>query len=103
MAKSPHTPGFRAMVSQEYLDGFGSYDFLANKYKIGSKTLKRWVAKYRLYGLLAFQDKKGHTSYSSDFKTTCVEAVLSGAGSIDDIAAKYNSTMKQLLGLIGAM
>lgn len=41
MAKSPHTPEFRAMVSQEYLDGLGSYDFLANKYQIGSKTIKQ--------------------------------------------------------------
>lgn len=66
MAKSPHTPEFRAMVSQEYLDGLGSYDFLANKYQIGSKTIKQWVAKYRLYGLLAFQNKKGNASYSSE-------------------------------------
>lgn len=97
MSKSPHTPEFRAMVSQEYLDGLGSYDFLANKYQIGSKTLKQWVAKYRLYGLLAFQDKKGNASYSSDFKTTCVEAVLSGAGSVDDIVAKYNISSRQIL------
>lgn len=26
MAKSPQTPEFRAMVSQEHLDGIGSYD-----------------------------------------------------------------------------
>lgn len=97
MSKSPHTPEFRAMVSQEYLDGLGSYDFLANKHQIGSKTLKQWVAKYRLYGLLAFQDKKGNASYSSDFKTTCVEAVLSGAGSVDDIVAKYNISSRQVL------
>lgn len=97
MSKSPHTPEFRAMVSQEYLDGLSSYDFLANKYQIGSKTLKQWVAKYRLYGLLAFQDKKGNASYSSDFKITCVEAVLSGAGSVDDIVAKYNISSRQVL------
>lgn len=97
MAKSPHTPEFRAMVSQEYLDGLGSYDFLASKYQIGSKTIKQWVAKYRLYGLLAFQNKKGNTSYSSDFKITCVEAVLSGAGSVDDIVAKYNISSRQVL------
>lgn len=97
MSKSPHTPEFRVMVSQEYLDRLGSYDFLANKYQIGSKTLKQWVAKYRLYGLLAFQNKRGNTSYSSDFKTTCVKAVLSGAGSVDDIVAKYNISSRQVL------
>lgn len=97
MSKSPHTPEFRAMVSQEYLDGLGSYDFLANKYQIGSTTLKQWVAKYRLYGLLAFHDKEGNASYSSDFKATCVEAVLSGAGSVDDIVAKYDISSREVL------
>ena len=89
MSKSAHTPEFRAMVSQEYLDGLVSYNSLATNYQIGTKTLKEWVAKYRLYGLPAFQIR-GNTSYSSDFKTTCVKAVLSGAGSVDDIVAKYN-------------
>ena len=97
MAKSPHTPEFRAMVSQEYLDGLGSYNFLADKYQIGSKTLKQWVAKYKLYGLYAFQNKNGNSSYSSDFKTRCVKAVLSGEGSVDDIVAKYNISGRQVL------
>lgn len=54
MAKSPHTPEFRAMVSQEYLDGLDSYDFLANKYQIGKKTSREWIAKYRQHGSIAF-------------------------------------------------
>jgi transposase-like protein len=40
MAKSPHTPEFRAKVSQEYLDG-SSYPFLAEKYGIGKTTLQQ--------------------------------------------------------------
>ena len=51
MAKSPHTPEFRAKVSQEYLDGFGSYRYLSAKYNIGCKTLRQWVDKYRIYGI----------------------------------------------------
>ncbi|WP_331661990.1 transposase [Lachnoclostridium sp.] len=97
MAKSPHTPEFRAKVSQEYLDGLGSYDYLSTKYNIGSKTLKQWVAKYRFYGIAAFATKSGNTSYSSDFKTICVEAVLSGEGSVDDIVAKHNISSREVL------
>lgn len=97
MSKSPHTAEFRAMVSQEYLDEIGSYNFLANKYKIGSKTLKQWVAKYRLYGMIAFQNQKGNSTYSADFKIQCVEAVLSGDGSVDDIVAKYNISCREVL------
>jgi transposase len=37
MAKSPHTPEFRAKVSQEYLD-VSPYPFLAKKYNIGKNS-----------------------------------------------------------------
>ena len=97
MSKSPHTSEFRAKVSQEYLDGSGSYNYLATKYNIGCKTLKGWVAKYRIHGIGAFIRKTGNASYSSDFKTMCVEAVLSGDGSVDDIAAKYNISSRRVL------
>lgn len=97
MAKSQHTPEFRAMVSQEYLDGAGSYRFLATNYGIGIKTLRQWVAKYRLYGIIAFQSRKGNSTYSSDFKMMCVEAVLSGDGSVDAIVAKYNISGREVL------
>lgn len=96
MAKSPHTPEFRAKVSQEYLDG-SSYPFLAEKYGIGKTTLQQWVAKYRLYGIAAFIKHPGNSSYSSDFKKMCVEAVLSGEGSVDNVVAKYNISSRAVL------
>ena len=97
MSQSPHTSEFRAKVSQEYIDGLGSYDYLSAKYNIGCKTLKEWVGKYRIHGVAAFSDKAGNTSYSSDFKTVCVNAVLSGEGSVDDIVAKYNISSGKVL------
>ena len=39
MPKSKHSPEFRAKVSQEYLDGIGSIQFLADKYSIGYSTV----------------------------------------------------------------
>lgn len=53
MSKSSHTPEFRAMVAQEYLDGLGSYDSLATKYQIGCTQFREWVAKYKQHGLPA--------------------------------------------------
>ena len=97
MSKSPHTPEFRAMVSQEYLDGIGSYRFLAERYNIGTRTLREWVAKFRIHGIDAFITQTGNTSYSSDFKIMCVEAVLSGKGSVNDIVAKYNISSEYVL------
>ena len=40
MPRSKYSPEFRAMVSQEYIDGEGSVHFLANKYGIGYTTLR---------------------------------------------------------------
>lgn len=96
MAKSPHTLEFRAKVSQEYLDG-SSYPFLAKKYNIGKTTLQQWVAKYRLHGIAAFIKHPGNSSYSSDFKKMCVEAVLSGEGSVDDVVARYSISSREVL------
>ena len=97
MSKSPHTPEFCAKISQEYLDGIGSYNYLANKYNIGSTTLKGWVSKYRMYGIAAFNTGVGNASYSADFKKMCVKAVLDGEGSVDDIVVKYNISSRRLL------
>ena len=97
MSKSPHTPEFRAMVSQEYLDGIGSYRFLAERYNIGTRTLREWVAKFRIHGIDAFITQTGNTAYSSDFKIMCVEAVLSGKSSVNDIVAKYNISSEYVL------
>lgn len=93
---SPYTPEFRAKVSQEYLDG-GSYPSLAEKYNIGKTTLQQWVAKYKIYGIAAFVKHPGNASYSSDFKKMCVDAVLSGKGSVDDVVAKYNISSREVL------
>ncbi len=97
MAKSPHTPEFRAKVSQEYLNGLGSTTYLATKYNIGEKTVRQWIDKYRIHGIAAFATTTGNTSYSSEFKIMCVEAVLSGEGTIDDIVAKHNISSRSVL------
>ena len=84
MSKSPHTAKFRAKVSKEYLEG-SSYSFLSEK-----TALNQWVAKYRIHGIVVFATSSGNVSYSSDFKKMCVEEVLRGEGSVNDVVAKYN-------------
>ena len=97
MSRSPYTSEFRAMVSREYLDGLGSYNYLADKYGLSSRVIKEWVAKYRLYGIAAFANKAGNASYTSDFKIMCVESVLNGKHSIDEIVVKYNISSSRVL------
>lgn len=88
MAKSKHSPEFRAKVSQEYLDGKGSYRILAATYNIGRTTLEKWVSIFRIHGIEAFITTSGNKSYSKEFKLKCVESVLRGEGSTLDIAAQ---------------
>ena len=89
MPKSKWSAEFKAMVSQEYLDGKGSYDFLANKYHIGYATIRKWVAAYKVHGIDAFISEVGNKSYTHEFKIMCVEEVIAGYGSSIDIGAKY--------------
>lgn len=97
MSKSPHTSEFRVKVSQEYLDGLGSYEFLSTKYKISATAIREWVGKYRKHGVDAFSNKAGCTSYSAKYKKRCVNEVITGEGSIDDIVFKYNLTTRKVL------
>ena len=96
MPRSKHSPEFRAMVSQEYINGVGSVRFLADKYGIGYSTLRGWINEYRIHGISAFCHKKNRT-YSKEFKIKCVEAVINGEGSINDIIAKYGVSSRSVL------
>ena len=89
MSKSKWSADFRTKVAQEYLDGKGSFYYLADKYHIGRATIQKWVAAYKVHGLDAFICGYGNASYTSEFKTMCVEEVISGYGSSVDIGAKY--------------
>lgn len=90
MAKSPYTPKFRAKVSQEYIDGNGSYTSIAQKYQVGTKTLQKWVGAYRIHGIGAFVRNIGNNSYTKEFKLSCIEKVIKGEGSPADIAFQEN-------------
>ena len=98
MPKSKHSPEFRAKVSQEYLDGIGSIQFLADKYSIGYSTLKGWINEYQIHGIVAFcHPSHRNRTYSKEFKLRCVEAVLNGEGTVDDIIAKYAISSRSVL------
>ncbi len=78
---------FKLKLVQEYLNGKGSYDYLAKKYNIPSCTpLKEWVAAFKEFGkegLLRSREKK---NYSFQFKLHVVELYLSSEVSYRDLA-----------------
>jgi transposase-like protein len=75
---------------REYLAGEGSFATIAAANGMDPTTLRGWVHKYREQGEAAFAVKDGNTHYSKEFKIRCVEAVLRGEGSVNDIVVKYN-------------
>ena len=97
MAKSKHTAEWKIEIVKKYLSGEGSYDRLAYAHGIGSKTLKDWVHKYNIQGESAFWRGTGNQHYTKAFKINCVEAVLQGGGSVDDIVAKNKISSRSVL------
>ena len=55
------------------------------------------ITKSYLGGIFYEQITAGNFSYSSDFKKMCVEAVLSGQESVDEVVARYNIASREVL------
>lgn len=90
MAKSPHTPEWRAMVAEEYLAGNTSAHKLAIKYNISQAVVLIWAKKFKEQGIYGFINTGGNKKYTADFKIYCVELFISGKMSAEEIVAKYN-------------
>ncbi len=97
MSKRKHTPEWMIDRVEEYLSGQRSVHEIATGNGIGEKTLRYWIKKYEEQGVVAFAEKIGNAKYSKEFKIQCVEAVIRGEGSVDDIVAKYNISDRRLL------
>ena len=97
MAKRKHTSEWMLERIEEYLTGKGSYREIASANGISDKILKDWVHKYKEHGAEVFITGQGNKRYSKEYKTTCVEAVIRGEGSVDDIVARYNISAREVL------
>ena len=97
MSKRKHSPEWMIARAEEYLSGQASYSSVAKSYGIGAETLRGWVQKYKEQGAEAFAEKVGNATYSKEFKIQCVESVIRGEGSVDDIVAKYNISDRRVL------
>ena len=97
MSKAKYSTELKLEIVKEYGAGNGSYKSVAEKYGVGEKSAKDWVRKYREQGELGLSARHGNSAYSAEFKVKCVEAVLRGEGSVDDIVAKYNISDRMVL------
>ena len=97
MSQKKHSAEWIIGRVEEYIDGKGSYSEISRSNGIGKTTLIRWVSKYRAGGVEVFAEKSGCARYSKEFKRQCVEAVIRGEGSINEITAKYNISHDSVL------
>lgn len=74
-------------VVQEYLNGEGSYEYLANKHNIPSHTpIREWVAAYKAMGKEGLLRSRKNKRYSLQFKLFVVELYLTSEVSYQELA-----------------
>lgn len=97
MAKPKYSAELKISIVRAYLEGSVSQWDLAARYRIGRQTVYSWIKKYQAQGEAGFIQHSGNAQYSKGFKLMCVEAVLRGEGSVDDIVAKYKISSRSVL------
>ncbi len=97
MSKYIYPPELKVEIAKLYCDGGSSFHQLADQYDISVSSVKEWVKRYREYGEPGFSHSEGNKRYSGEFKRKCVEAVLSGEGSVNEIVARYNISSRSVL------
>ena len=89
---------FKLKVVQAYLNGEGSYDFLAKKYGISAcSKFKEWVAAYKEFGKEGLLRSRQKKNYSFQFKLSVVELYLSSEVSYQKIALSQGINTPSLI------
>lgn len=97
MSRRKFTEEQKIQVARDYLKGKGSYRSLAKELGAGKESVARWVGKFREQGEAGFYRAEGNARYRKEFKLQCVEAVLRGEGTVNEIVAKYNISDERVL------
>ena len=100
---SKYSPEIKIKACEDYLSGKYSHKEICMKYGIHfhekkcTSMLNEWLPRYLANGAATFFKTAGNQSYSSELKEMIVLEYLSGKGSYNDIAAKYNLRSKSQL------
>ncbi|WP_373262747.1 transposase [Hungatella hathewayi] len=97
MAKPRYSPEEKQKIIEQYKSGELSQANLKSVYGMYPDTIYKWIQKYELYGIGAFQKGNGNSSYTKEFKMQCVKEYLLGKGSLLDICANYNISSASVL------
>ena len=89
MSRSKVTPEDQAMAAKECIEGRLSQSEAAERCEVTTSTIRKWMARYKANGALAFRNQERNTVYPVEMKLKAVREYFSGIESITEIAAKY--------------
>ncbi len=90
MPKLKFTAEKKVEIIEAFQSGKVTKYQLKEAYGMNPNEIYKWISRYEVNGISAFERGVGNASYSQEFKLQCVKAYLRGEGSVDDIVAKYN-------------
>ena len=88
--KSKYSKEVKLSIVKRYLNGKGSIKSLARELNCGSSVLFRWIKKYQVFGINAFDTSCKNASYTKDFKERIILDYLNDGKSYDYLAIKYH-------------
>lgn len=98
--KAKYSQGVKVKACEDYLSGSKSAMQIAKELEMtknGQSIIPRWANMYKSYGPSAFEESHSNKSYSKEFKQKAINEYLSGAGSFETLAVKYNIKSQQTL------
>ena len=87
----------KTKLVEAYLTGEMSASAIGSTYSIHKRTLHEWVRLYKTRGATGLMPATTNRKYSPETKRMAVEGYLSGAGSLDDLCAKYDISSRKML------
>jgi transposase-like protein len=72
-----------------YINGTTSLLKIADRYCLNVSSVKRWLRKYKTFGMEGLVNPNKNNFYSTMQKEAAVLAYLNGEGSLDSICTKY--------------
>lgn len=89
---------FKKKIVTEYLNGDGSYKYLADKYGVPAESnVKKWIDNYKSYGDEGLHRSRENANYSFEYKLHVVELYLSSEVSYRELALSLKINNPALL------
>lgn len=80
-----------------YLNGEKGPMAICEMIGVGKTSFYEWIHKYEKYGAEGLKASSKNTFYSNEIKMLAINDYMSGNGSLDDIALKYNISSRRSL------